>query len=71
MMSSVGDAVVAFGTIIGVALIIGLLIAFPIMCAWNWLMPVVFGLPTIGFWQAWVMMFLANVFFKNSSSSSN
>ena len=70
-MGSVGEAIGNFGLVIVIALVIGVLIAFPLLWAWNWLMPVVFGLPEIGFLQAWVMMFLANVFFKNSSSSSN
>ena len=32
--------------------VIGLLVGFPIMWLWNWLMPILFHLPTIDFWQA-------------------
>jgi hypothetical protein len=30
---------------------------------WNWLMPVIFGLPRIGFWQAMGLMGLSWIFF--------
>ena len=50
----------------GVAL--GVLIAFlfgwVVMLLWNWLMPAIFGLPTIGFWKAWGLVILAHILFK-------
>jgi hypothetical protein len=50
----------------GVAL--GVLIAFlfgwVVMLLWNWLMPSIFGLPTIGFWKAWGLVILAHILFK-------
>ncbi len=33
-------------------LLVCVFIAFPTMLLWNWLMPVIFGLTKIGFWQA-------------------
>ena len=30
---------------------------------WNWLMPVLFGLPVITFWQAWGLMALSWILF--------
>lgn len=38
--------------VLGLMVILGLLIALPIVWLWNWLCPVLFGLPTISFWQA-------------------
>ncbi len=38
--------------VLGMLFVLGLLIALPIMWLWNWLCPVLFGLPTISFWQA-------------------
>lgn len=38
--------------VLGFLIVLGLLIALPIMLLWNWLAPVLFGLPTITFWQA-------------------
>jgi len=34
------------------------------MCLWNWLMPAIFKLPEIGFWQAIGLLLLAQIFFK-------
>ena len=37
--------------------------SFLIMRLWNWLMPVVFGLHLIGFWQAAGILFLSKILF--------
>ena len=34
------------------------------MWLWNWLMPTIFKLPTIGFWQAWGILALSHILFK-------
>ena len=34
------------------------------MWLWNWLMPTIFNLPTIGFWQAAGILILAQILFK-------
>jgi len=36
---------------------------FVMMSLWNWLMPALFGLPPIGFWQALGLLVLARVLF--------
>ncbi len=38
--------------VLGFLIVLGLLIALPIMWLWNWLCPMIFGLPTITFWQS-------------------
>lgn len=47
---------------------IGVVMAFIfgwiVMLLWNWLMPVIFGLPTITFWQAWGLVVLVHLLFK-------
>ena len=72
---SVGTAVAkAFGLItVGVVIvfIVGLVFAFPVMLLWNWLMPEIFGLPEIGFWQAYGLNLLSGFLIKSSSVSSN
>ena len=49
-------------------LCIGVVMAFVfgwlVMLLWNWLMPVIFGLSTITFWQAWGLVVLAHLLFK-------
>ncbi len=57
-------------TINGVLIILGILIlavllfGAPLMLLWNWLMPEIFGLPYIGFWQACGLQLLATILFK-------
>jgi hypothetical protein len=45
--------------------------AFAVMLLWNWLMPIIFSLPTITYWQAYGLIILANLIFPRSSSSSS
>ena len=35
------------------------------MWLWNWLMPAIFKLPEIGFWQAIGLLLLSHIFFKS------
>lgn len=61
-----------FLTIIGgIVLTVGmaLLMALPTMWLWNYLMPVIFGLIKIHFWQAFWMNVLTGILFKSTSSS--
>ena len=67
-MKDVGTAALAF---IGIIVLVGLLIGFPLMWLWNWLMVGLFGLPVIGFWQAVGLYLLSNILFKSSTSNSN
>jgi len=36
------------------------------MWLWNWLMPTIFKLPTIGFWQAIGLVVLSHILFKGN-----
>ncbi|MEO9511016.1 MAG: hypothetical protein ABJX94_07755 [Flavobacteriaceae bacterium] len=40
-----------------------LLANYVLMCLWNWLMPELFGLPTIGYWKALGILVLAKIIF--------
>jgi len=48
-------------------LMLALLFAYVTMLLWNWLMPVIFGLPVIGYWQAWGLLVLAKILFGSGS----
>jgi hypothetical protein len=48
-----------------------LIFAWPFMLLWNWLMPVIFGLPVIGFWQSFGLLVLASFLFKSSTNINN
>ena len=52
--------------ILGLSMIIITLLGFPLMILWNWLMPVIFGLPEIGFWQAIGLNLLSVILIKPS-----
>ena len=54
------------GAILLVA-IVSILMALPTMWLWNWLMPLIFGLIKINFWQALGINLLAGILFYNGS----
>lgn len=65
-----------FATVVGVivvfiATILGLscLMALPTMWLWDYLMPTLFGLSTITFWQALALNVLCGILFKPSTTS--
>ena len=65
-MELIGKVVIAFVLIIGLAA----LMALPVMWLWNYVMPDVFGLTEIVFWQALALSMLSSMLLKSSSSSS-
>lgn len=44
-----------------------LIIGFPVMWVWNWIMPYLFQLPHINFWQSWGILFLSASLFKSTT----
>jgi hypothetical protein len=61
--------VVVFAT--GVFVLIALLSTIPIMLLWNWLMPDLFHLAQIDFWQALGLGVLSGLLFRTSKGSSD
>jgi predicted benzoate:H+ symporter BenE len=55
--------------IVAVGLALSLVIAYPLMLLWNWLVPAIFGLKTITFLEALGLYLLCGILFKNPSSS--
>lgn len=51
--------------------VLGGIVALPTMWLWNWLMPELFHLATISFWQAWGLLFLSALLLKSGSSSTD
>ncbi len=43
-----------------------LLLGIPLMLLWNWLMPMLFNVPVITFWQAVGLNFLSAILFKSN-----
>jgi len=64
-----GDNIALFiGFVITIALI-AVVITFPLMWCWNYVMPDLFGLAEINFWQALVLSLLSSMLFKSPNSS--
>ncbi len=58
---------VVMGIVIMGALI--LLFTLPTMWLWNWLMPYIFGLPTLSFWQAMGLLALSSLLFRGGGGT--
>lgn len=39
-----------------------------VMLLWNWLIPDIFGLKPLNYWQAWGLLILSSILFKNCGS---
>jgi len=50
--------------LIGILMLVIILIGGPLMVLWNWIMPLIFDLPEITFWQACGLQLLATLLFK-------
>ena len=42
-----------------------------VMLLWNWLMPEIFGLKTLSYWQAWGLLILSSLLFKGMRFGSD
>ncbi len=60
--------VILWAFVVYVAII--LICALPTMLLWNWLMPTIFGLTEITFWQALGINLFCTILFKPSVSSN-
>jgi hypothetical protein len=47
--------------------LLGILLGLPLQLLWNWLMPTIFNLPKITFWQAMGLNIMASILFKDNS----
>ncbi len=66
-------AVIAGWILLGAIAIVGIAILFGyiIMSLWNWLMPDIFGLTTITYWQAVGLFILAKIIFGGFGGSND
>lgn len=58
---------IGFG-ILGLGLLA--LFGWVVMLLWNWLMPAIFGLKTLTYWQAWGLLVLCSILFKNPGGNN-
>lgn len=59
------------GLFVVLIVLIPLILALPTMWLWNWLMPEIFDLTTITFWQALGINILSSLLFKNTTTNSS
>ena len=59
-------AIEAFLIVVGLLLLSAIILAFPTMWLWNWLMPDIFGLMKIDLYQAMGINFLTHILFKSN-----
>lgn len=56
---------IAWGFLFGIGgLALFALFGWIVMLLWNWLMPDIFGLKQVTYWQAWGIMLLSSILFK-------
>ena len=65
------DTIKAAVALVGVIVLIILIEVYPVMLLWNWLMPMIFGLPTIGFWQSLGLLVLFRLLLPTSIGKRN
>ena len=46
------------------AAVLALVFGWVVMLLWNWLMPAIFKLPAIDYWQAWGLLLLSQILLK-------
>ena len=56
---------------LGIFLLSAIIMAFPTMWLWNYIMPDLFGLIKINLYQAIAINFLSNILFKANVSTNN
>ncbi len=59
---------IPLGIVAGAAIVF--LLGYSVMTLWNWLMPVIFGLTTITFWQAIGLFVLSKILFGSFKGRS-
>ena len=63
------------GACVGIGVIVlmaafGLFLAIFVYLLWNWLMPLLFGLPEVTYWQAWGLLVLCGMLFKSDTTTN-
>lgn len=56
--------------VIGLVILLVMICGYPLMWLWNWLMPTIFNLPQITFWQAVGLNLLSSILFKTNITKS-
>ena len=59
--------------LVGVGIVVGAALVFALITEWAWngTMPVIFGLPTITFWQGFQLNLLSGILLKSTQNNTN
>ena len=66
-----GDFIAGFLLVVIIAFVIAIIMGFPMMWLWNALMPSIFGLTKITFWQGVGLNLLSGLLFGKISYKAN
>lgn len=61
----------AFLGFVGLMVVWVLVTTLPVQILWNLLVPELFGLPKLGFWQTFGLLVLVNLIFNRSTTKKN
>lgn len=68
-MNNINKIILAVIGVVAFVVFFALVSSIIVMLLWNWLMPVLFGLKTITWLQAFGLSFLCGMLFKSSNTS--
>lgn len=68
---AVGAVLAVTVAIIALSIIVIPIHAFILKLAWNYVVPKLFGLPKIGFWQALALVIVSRILIKSSHTSTH
>ena len=68
-MNNINKIILAVIGVVACVVFFALVSSIIVMLLWNWLMPVLFGLKTITWLQAFGLSFLCGMLFKSSNTS--
>ena len=60
---------VIFGAI-ALLFVVAAVMSLPVMLLWDWLMPGIFGLREITWFEAWGLLFLSGLLFKSHTTTN-
>lgn len=63
------DFLIGLGIFV-LAIVLSIIFTYPTMLLWNYLMPMIFGLPKLTFWQIFGLQVLVNCFIPHYTSSN-
>jgi len=68
-MTQLNEAIETTLTAILIIALAAVILGLPLMWLWNWLMPTIFNLPEITFWQALGLNALSGILFKSTPTT--